>query len=140
MATRDWWEAERCHFRLVASAITEQELSAGDYPNQQACRRLIRRLSYVPVTKVVRRLAAAFLDDGVVPDTKPGDAAQLAIATPHELDYLLTWNYAHLANPAAQLRGRRLAEKHGLKMPWLVSPEAIPQIRLGQDTWRPKHE
>ena len=27
---------------------------------------------------------------------------QLAISAAHEVDYLLTWNYAHLANPVAQ--------------------------------------
>ncbi|MBC8112764.1 MAG: hypothetical protein H7062_00135 [Candidatus Saccharimonas sp.] len=140
MATREWWESERRQFRIIASSITERELEAGAYAYQEEALQLVRRLNYVPITQLVRRLAAEFLDGNVVPPNKPGDAAQLAIATAHQIDYLLTWNYAHLANPATQLRGHQVAAKHQLRMPWLVSPETIPQTSLGQSIRRLKDE
>ena len=93
MATREWWEFERPQFRLIASSITEQELAAGAYSYQKEALRLVHRLSFVPVTKLVRPLATEFLERAVVPLNKPGDAAQLAIATAHHIDYLLTWNF-----------------------------------------------
>lgn len=138
MATRDWWDSERRGFELFGSIVTEQELADGVYANQQECVRFARRLKYVPITAEVRRLAALFLDQKLVPPNKPGDAAQLAVAVAHQMDYLLTWNYAHLANPATQARGEIVVTKLGYRMPWLVSPDSIPRATLGQTIRRPK--
>ncbi len=138
MATRDWWDSERQWFELFGSIVTEQELAEGVYGNQPECVRFVRRLKYVPITTEVRGLAAVFLKDKLVPPNKPGDAAQLAMAVGHRLDYLLTWNYAHLANPATQTRGEAIVARLGYRMPWLVSPDSIPRASLGQTIRRPK--
>ena len=138
MATRDWWDTERRGVELFGSIITEQELAEGVYGSQQECVRFVRRLKYVPISVEVRRLAAVFLDQKLVPPNKPGDAAQLAVAVAHRMDYLLTWNYAHLANPATQARGEVIVAKLGYRMPWLVSPDSIPRASLGQTIRRPK--
>jgi hypothetical protein len=65
-----------------------------------------------------------------------GDALQMAVSTAHEVDYLLTWNYAHLANPIAQARLEAICGSLDLRAPLLVSPETIPQARFGQDIRR----
>lgn len=132
LATRDWWAAERRFFVVCASSFAELELAAGGYPEQDECVRFVRRLRYLPVTKAVRELASQFLMHGVVPAEKPGDATHLALAAGHDVDYLLTWNYAHLANPVTQGKAERLLDRRGLRAPLLVSPESIPQVRLGQ--------
>ena len=67
---------------------------------------------------------------------RPGDAKQLAIAAGHEVDYLLTWNYAHLANPVTQAKAEHLLTRRSLRAPLLVSPESIPQVRFGQQIRR----
>ena len=69
---------------------------------------------------------------GIIPESKPGDALQLALAAGHQADYLLTWNYAHLANPVTQAKSEQLLLKWQLRSPLLVSPESIPQERLNQ--------
>lgn len=140
MTTRDWWESERRYFEVFASAVTEKELTKGLFAGQDDCLRFVRRLKYVPVVAVARRLAAALVDANVIPANKPGDAIQLALAAAHQFDYLLTWNYAHLANPATQLRGAGVVGKFSLRMPWLVSPDSIPRVNHGQPVRRPTHE
>ena len=40
----------------------------------------------------------AFLSDGALPAKAKADAAHLAVATSHRVDYLLTWNLKHLAD------------------------------------------
>jgi hypothetical protein len=62
----------------------------------------------------------------------------MAVATAHGVDYLLTWNYAHLANPVAQEKLASLCGRRQVACPLLVSPETIPQVRLGQTIRRPK--
>jgi hypothetical protein len=75
----------------------------------------------------------------VVPNSKSGDALQMAIAAVHRVDYLLTWNYAHLANPIAQMQLETACQKAGWRAPLLVSPETIPRVILGQTIKRKDH-
>lgn len=130
MATREWWDSERRYFAIRASSFTELELAGGHYAGQADCVRFVRRLPDVPITRLVRDLADELLADEVIPPGKRGDAMQLALAAGHEFDYLLTWNYAHLANPVTQSRAERLFDKWALHAPLLVSPESIPQVRF----------
>jgi len=60
------------------------------------------------------------------------DALQMALAVVNEVDYLLSWNYAHMANPNVQRGLETFNHKRGLKVPLLVTPESIPQRRLGE--------
>ena len=136
LCTREWWDAEREGFAVWGSAFGEAELRAGTFRSQPHCLRMIRRLRYLPVTKSVRDLITALIDQGIVPNNKPGDAAHLAISTIHAVDYLLTWNYAHMANPVVQARLNLICERLDLVAPLMVSPETIPQSRYGQSIRR----
>ena len=93
---------------------------------------MVRRLSYLAPTATFRQTLEAILARRIVPATKDIDAAHLALATAHGIGYLLTWNYAHLANPAVQARLAALCAELELECPLLVSPESIPQVRFGQ--------
>lgn len=132
MLTKQWWETERTEFVICASAFTEQELTSGEYPGQREAVKLVRRLRYIPFTSAVRRCAERLLEDHVVPETKAGDATQLAFATIHNIDYLLTWNYAHLVNVHVQRKLTALCLANQWREPILVSPETIPRVALGQ--------
>jgi hypothetical protein len=134
--TVDWWVQEREHFRLVCSSATEIELRQGRYPGQDKAVAACRRLPYLPITGEVRQYAGLLGRQGIVPVEKPGDAMQLALATIHHVDYLLTWNYAHLANVGTQSKLEALNVRHGHRSPLLVSPETIPKVQLGQSILR----
>lgn len=134
--TREWWEAERRHFDLWSSAFTEAELQAGVFPRQAECLKKVRRLRYLPVKATVRNLLEELVRLKVVPPHKEADAAHLAMAAVHEIDYLLTWNYAHMANPVVQAQFDKLCAAAGLVAPLMVSPESIPQVRFGQSIRR----
>lgn len=140
IATREWWETERQFFTLWVSDVTEDELEAGKYPRQVETLAMARRLRYLPMLEEVYELAEQLVAENVVPTSKPGDALQMAVATVHGIDYLLTWNYAHLANPLAQQQLERCCREAKLRCPFLVSPETIPKAALGQILRRKKHD
>ncbi len=114
----------------------EAELCNGEYPRQSECVKMIRRLSYLTVSAAVTDLREDLVERKLVPPNKPGDAAHLAISTSHQIDYLLTWNYAHMANPVVQKGLESLCEEMELVAPLIVSPESIPQQRFGQSIRR----
>jgi hypothetical protein len=134
--TREWWDLERRHFTVSSSEFTEAELRAGTFPRQNECLKTVRRLGYLSVTSEVRDLIREILRWKIVPGTKASDAAHLAISASHGYDYLLTWNYAHMANPVVQGRLEQLCEAVQLVAPLMVSPESIPQSRFGQSIRR----
>ena len=123
---------------MWVSGFTVAELSAGKFQRQADCLKMARKLPYLPMNQAGGLLVDQLLESGIVPASKPGDATQMAVAAAHDIDYLLTWNYAHLANPNAQARLTELCGKLGLRAPMLVSPETIPQVRFGQIIRRSK--
>ncbi|MGD0093997.1 MAG: hypothetical protein ABSE73_29155, partial [Planctomycetota bacterium] len=64
-------------------------MAQGTYRGQEAALALVRRIAYLPGSVAVKAATRAYLDAGVVPQSKPGDAAHLAYASVHRMDYLL---------------------------------------------------
>lgn len=140
LRTRDWWEMERLSFSIWISNVTEAELRDGVFPRQKECVKMARRLHYLPITRAAEDMQEQILAEGVIPANKPRDALQMAVCVAHEIDYLLSWNYAHLANPNVQTRLVTICKKFRLRAPLLVSPETIPKARFSQEIRRPKHD
>ena len=46
----------------------------------------------------VDALAQEFIDAGIVPSRRTDDAKHVACAMVHECDFLVSWNYRHIAN------------------------------------------
>ncbi len=130
--TREWWEGEREYFSVWASVASEDELAAGKFPRQSDCLQFVRRLRYLPIDQETRYIAAKLVELGVVPGEKPGDALQMSVCVVQGIDYLLSWNYAHLVNPVAQEHLQTVCRKLSRRAPLLVSPESIPKVSLGQ--------
>lgn len=96
--TQTWWEVRRKHFGLFVSPFVVEEAGDGD---EEAARKRLAVLDGIPqlvVTDAAERLAAVLLTKGAIPKTVATDAAHVAVATVHRMDYLLTWNCKHLAN------------------------------------------
>jgi len=136
--TRDWGKNERFEYEIWISPVTLAELAAGRYPRQPAACAMARRIRRLPVNRAVSEFAEHLADSGIVPSTKPNDALQMAIASVHRIDYLLTWNYAHLANPQAQRRLEQLCRDAGHRAPLMATAESIPKISHGQRIRRGK--
>jgi hypothetical protein len=137
--TRDWWNIERQHFAVYVAVTTINELQAGSFRKQANCLKMVRALPFLAMTRKAKDVLDELLKSGLIPETKPGDALQMAVSTAHRMDYLLTWNYAHLANPVAQGRLEVICRSLDLRAPLLVSPETIPLVRFGQTIRRREH-
>jgi len=130
--TREWWQDEREFFSVWASTASEDELAAGKFARQTECLRFVRKLRYLSIDQETRQIAAKLVELGVVPGEKPGDALQMSVCVAHGIDYLLSWNYAHLVNPVAQQHLEEVCRNLSRRAPLLVSPESIPKVQLGQ--------
>jgi hypothetical protein len=102
--TREWWETRRQDFDLFVSQFVVDEAGLGD---PDAARRRLEALADVPLLDVsddIYALANELVRGVPLPAKAATDSLHIAIATVNGMDYLLTWNCAHIAN--ATLRGR----------------------------------
>src|SRR5438477_10496304 len=67
----------------------------------------------------------AILASGALPLSAGRDAAHVAVAAFHAVDYLLTWNCKHLANAQIQRKIAVVCEKLGRKMPIICTAEEL---------------
>src|SRR5688572_29368984 len=120
LQTREWWTSERQHFDLFISRVVLKELKNGHFPWQRASIRMANPIPRLRVTDYANELAATLIENSVVPAEKSADALQMAIAVDHSIDYLLTWNYSHLANPVAQHKLEEVMSSFELRVPLMV--------------------
>lgn len=58
-----------------------------------------------------------------------GDALHVAVAAVHEMDYLLSWNVRHLANPNKTRHSQVICQRLGLLPPVIITPDALWERR-----------
>jgi hypothetical protein len=72
---------------------------------------------------IVAALAGRLVQAGALPRNAEHDAIHVAVAAANGLDILLTWNCAHIANPAARGKIERVCRASGYIPPVLCTPE-----------------
>ena len=123
--THTWWEVRRPAFDLVISQVVLDEVRAGD-PNA-AQRRLvfIADLPLLDVTTATAELAATLIERVPLPTQAGADAAHMAVAAVHGVDFLMTWNVAHIANATLRRRVEDICREQGYPAPILCTPDEL---------------
>ncbi len=134
----EWWDNERKNFRLLSSAVVREELAQGTYKGKEKAIALARKLPRLPLSAIAWQCTQTYLKEKIVPENQEGDAAHLALCTAHSVDYLLTWNHAHLVNVETQRKLNEINQRLGLRSPVLASPETMPKVALGHQIRRPE--
>lgn len=123
--TQRWWEDTAQAFELVTSEIVTLEASRGDL---DAARQRLATLSGCKVLEVsesTRLLARRLLDAGILPANSGADALHIAVASVHHTEFLLTWNYRHIANATHRKRMNSVIEDAGYECPVICNPEEL---------------
>jgi len=122
---REWWARRRSQFDLFISDLVWAEASLGD---PDAARRRAEVLTGLPLlattpeaVALARVIAAAL----ALPPRAAADALHVAIAACHGVDYLLTWNSAHIANAELRPRVERTCRREGYEPPVLCTPDEL---------------
>ncbi len=123
--TQDWWLTRRSEFRCHVSQLVIDEISAGDPAEAQKRLAVIAGLGNLELSPEVISLAGAIMAAGMLPPHAYADAAHVAVATVHGVDYLLTWNCKHLANAQIARQIARVCESRGRRMPIICTPEEL---------------
>lgn len=99
--TQSWWE-RRFEYDLLVSQAVWQECMAGDPDAAQKRMAALEELDVLTVSEEMIALAEALIAQRFIPAKAIEDALHISIATLHHVDFLLTWNCRHIANPLIQ--------------------------------------
>jgi hypothetical protein len=123
--TLEWWERRRRDFRLVTSQLVLDEASRGDADAARLRLALLEGVVLLQVTPEAEELAHAIISEGVLPDRAFADALHIAVATVHEVDYLVTWNCTHIANAEILPRVGRTCRTFGFNLSFICTPDEL---------------
>lgn len=123
--TREWWEKKGSAFQLYVSQLVVDEAGEGDPLAARARLSLIQDLPLLDITPEVSALASAILTTGRLPRNAATDAAHIAIAAVHGMDFLITWNCVHIANAAITKPLALTCRDHGFECPVICTPEEL---------------
>lgn len=125
--TREWWEKARQRFALFVSFPVIEEISKGDTDAAKKRMDCVSDLPLLEVNAGIPDLAEYYLADISVPERARTDCIHLAIASWHGMDFLVSWNLAHIVNGEVIRRLQDLNDARGIRTPVICTPEELTE-------------
>ena len=122
----EWWHKERKKHELFISAEVIRELSSPAFKNREAALAMIREPSVIVIADATYQLAQHLVEEKVMPGPAvEGDAIHVALSILNRIEYILSWNVKHLANPAKITHLGVICLKLGMAPPRIVTPDML---------------
>ncbi len=124
-ATRLWWSSESSRYQLYVSQLVLDECGGGDPAAAAERLREIQSIDLLASPTEVDALAKALIAGKAVPASEPRDAFHIAIAAVNGVNYLLTWNFKHIANASLRYRIEQVCRDAGFEPPIICTPDEL---------------
>ena len=123
--TREWWTNRRDSFDLFVSQTVIKESSSG---NKEAAERRLEVLKQFPrldITAEAETLATKLVSALPLPPKAMTDALHIAVSAVNGMNYLLTWNCAHIANATLRSQIEDVCRSAGYEPPIICTPQEM---------------
>jgi len=126
--TRDWWDNRRQQFDLFVSRFVVDECSDGDPVAVQERLAYLEGIPLLQVPDEVSSLAESLVGGVPLPEKAGIDALHISVAAVNGMQYLITWNCKHIANPTLRPRIELLCREAGYEPPVICTPQELLEI------------
>jgi hypothetical protein len=123
--TKIWWDEHRDSYKLVCSQTVIDECARGDRKMAELRLALLEGIPLLDLTDEISEVAKDLVERRIIPEKAADDAVHIAVASVHKIDYLLTWNCKHLANPHNWRRISNCLADHGCRATVICTPEEL---------------
>ena len=126
--THEWWQTARPTFAVVSSQLVMREAAAGDPEAAEARLAFLVGLTLLEISEEALTLAQRLLQTQAIPQDFPEDALHVATAVVNGIEYLLTWNYKHLANAGMRGKIEATCRDLGYEAVVICTPEELMEV------------
>lgn len=123
--TIEWWDIRRSNFDLFISEFVIAEATLGDPEAAQKRLEVLAEFPELSTTNEARDLAKTLITGGPIPAKAEVDALHIAVAAMNGIDYLLTWNCAHIANAIMRPKIEAICRQRGIEPPMICTPQEL---------------
>ena len=123
--TREWWEESRENYDLYISDIVILEINGGNREYAQKRSDLLNGIKVLENNSEIEVLVNKYMNHFNFPEKLYRDMYHVAFTVYYKIDFLLTWNFAHLNNAHFKVQLHRFNRKNGYDSPEICNPEEL---------------
>ena len=123
--TSEWWQTANTRFNLFISEAVLAEIRYGD---EDAASRRLKIIEGIPVLAInedILFLIQSYGEKLGLKGRAKADIPHFAFAVSYKMDYLITWNCAHIANGEIIRRLMNVNSELNRHTPLIVTPDEI---------------
>jgi hypothetical protein len=121
----DWWEKELHKYQPYVSQFVVEEISRGDSHAAKSRVNAIKNFPLLDLPDEVFDLAKSYLKEVQIPRKSQLDAFHISAAVVNRMDYILSWNFHHIANVFVKEKIQRINKRLGFETPIICTPEEL---------------
>ena len=118
-------EIEMGKHKGFISRVVIDEISRASEPKRTKLLSLVKDFEVLDVTPNGEILAREYIRNGTIPQKYEADALHIAIATIHNMDILVSWNFAHIVRVKTRKDVNAINALLGYKSIELASPQEV---------------
>jgi predicted nucleic acid-binding protein len=123
--TREWWDKQLDKYKPYISEVILEEISRGDAVASKKRLKIVEDFSLLGVNDGVLALARNYFLALDLPDKARLDAVHLALGVYHGMDFIISWNFAHISGARPRSIIENINYQIGIKTPTICTPEEL---------------
>jgi len=127
-ATQEWWHVRRPDFEIYVSQLVIQEVSSGDTEAVSKRLEVLENIALLDISEEAIGLAENLIQEKAIPAQAAEDALHIALAAVNGMDYLVTWNFKHIANAAMRANVELVCRLRDYEPPIICTPLELMEV------------
>jgi hypothetical protein len=123
--THEWWDTILPKYECVISPYVLQEIRGGDKAAAEKRITAAKPFGVLASSDFTEELAQEYFRKSGIPQKSLLDCYHLAIAATNGVDFIVSWNFKHIANPVIRRVFREINDRHDLVSPEISTPEEM---------------
>ena len=125
-ATKKFWTEVLPQYEVFISEITNEELNAtGDSELKKEFIQIVEDFGILSVNNEIEKLAKAYIKHEIFPEKYLDDALHVAIASYHDIDYILSWNFEHIVKVKTRKLVKSVNVLNNYREVEIISPQEL---------------
>jgi hypothetical protein len=120
-----WWDSRIQEYDIFISDLVQEEAGKGDLKAAAKRIEVISEFTVLEIDENASRMAKILVAEGAIPQEYPEDAIHIGVASVNGVDFILTWNFAHINNARNREKITKVVDQFGYVCPVICTPDEL---------------